>query len=143
MSKDGVSKDGSNWVYSDQVKEHFFNPQNFVMGDYPDFNPDGEGTVGSPACGDVMSVWIKIDPETARIKKCMWQTFGCASAIAATSMMSVMVTENGGMTLEEAKKLTPQMIIERLHGLPAEKIHCSILGDQAIQKAIEDYEKKN
>lgn len=139
---DGKSKDNKEWVYSDQVKEHFFNPKNFVFGDKPDFDPDGEGEVGSPACGDMMKVWIKVDPKTQKIKKCAWQTFGCASAIASTSMMSVMVTEKGGMSVEEAEKLTAKKIIERLHGLPPTKIHCSVLGDQAIKEAIKDYKKK-
>ena len=139
---DGKSKNGEEWIYSEQVKDHFFNPQNFITGDKPDFEPDGVGEVGSPACGDLIKVWIKVDPKTKRIKKCVWQTFGCASAIAATSIMSVMVVEKGGMKISDAKKLTPRQIIQRLHGLPPIKIHCSVLGDQAIKEAIKDYLKK-
>ncbi|MBU1992242.1 MAG: iron-sulfur cluster assembly scaffold protein [Patescibacteria group bacterium] len=142
MSKANIKKGGVEWVYSDQVKDHFFNPRNIVLEEKPRFKPDGMGKVGSPACGDVMKVWIKVDPKTRKITKCKWQTFGCASAIASTSMMSVMVTEKGGMTIEEAKKLTPQKILKRLHGLPPFKVHCSVLGDQAIKEAIKAYEKK-
>jgi NifU-like protein involved in Fe-S cluster formation len=87
-----------------------------------------------------MSVWIKVDPETQKIIDCRWRTFGCASAIAASSMMSVMVTENGGMTLDQARTLKPQEIIERLCGLPNRKIHCSVLGCQALATAIDDFE---
>lgn len=135
------AKNGGSSFYSDIVKEHFFHPKNF-MEDETGYKADGQGMVGSPACGDVMRVWIKVDKKTRRIKDLKWKTFGCASAIAATSMMSVMVTENGGMTLEEARKLRPQDITERLHGLPVRKIHCSVLGDKALRAAINDYYRK-
>ncbi|NCO61941.1 iron-sulfur cluster assembly scaffold protein, partial [Candidatus Kaiserbacteria bacterium] len=98
--------------------------------------------VGSPACGDVMAVWIKIDSKTEKITECKWRTFGCASAIASTSMMSIMATENGGMTLKQAKRLTPEAIIDRLGGLPDRKYHCSVLGHLALREAIVDYEKE-
>jgi len=75
------------------------------------------------------------------IKECRWRTFGCASAIASTSMMSLMATENGGMEIGKAKRMTPEGIIERLGGLPDRKYHCSVLGHQALREAIEDYEK--
>jgi NifU-like protein involved in Fe-S cluster formation len=91
-------------------------------------------------CGDVMKLWIWIEKD--RIKKCKWQTFGCASAIASTSMLSVMVTEKGGMKISDAKKITAKDILKRLGGLPAIKIHCSVLGDQALRAAINDYESK-
>ncbi|MEK7211503.1 MAG: iron-sulfur cluster assembly scaffold protein, partial [Patescibacteria group bacterium] len=77
-----------------------------------------------------------------RIKECKWKTFGCGSAIASTSMLSVIVTANGGMKLEDARKLRPQDILERLGGLPARKIHCSVLGDKALRAAINDYYRK-
>ena len=93
-------------------------------------------------CGDMMNIWLKIDPKTERIIDCKWKTFGCGSAIASTSIMSVMVSENGGMTLDEALKLKPQDIIGRLHGLPNRKIHCSVLGDKALRKAINNYFRK-
>lgn len=135
------ANNGGDAFYSDIVKEHFFHPKNF-MEDESLYKADGQGMVGSPACGDVMRVWIKVDPKTKRIKDLKWKTFGCASAIAATSMMSVMVTEKKGMTLEEARKLRPQDITERLHGLPIRKIHCSVLGDKALRAAINDYYRK-
>lgn len=131
---------GSEWVYSDKVRKHFFEPQNFTTKAPDDFN--GLGMVGSPACGDMMKVWIKVDPKTEKIKDFKWQTFGCASAIAATSMLSVMVTENSSLTVDEALKITPTDIIKRLSGLPARKIHCSVLGDKALKAAINDYFKK-
>jgi NifU-like protein involved in Fe-S cluster formation/bacterioferritin-associated ferredoxin len=135
------AKNGGGSFYSDVVKEHFFHPKNF-MEDESGYKADGQGMVGSPACGDVMRVWIKVDDESRRIKDLKWKTFGCASAIAATSMMSVMVTEGEGMTLDEARKLRPQDITERLHGLPTRKIHCSVLGDKALRSAINDYYRK-
>jgi len=135
-------QDGSNWMYSNVVKEHFFHPQNLLEKAPKKGEFDGFGEVGSPACGDVMRVWIKVSPDGKKIKECKWQTFGCASAIAATSMMSVIVTEKGGMTLEKALKVTPQMITDRLGGLPTRKIHCSVLGDQALQKAIGEFRSK-
>ncbi|MBU1033203.1 MAG: iron-sulfur cluster assembly scaffold protein [Patescibacteria group bacterium] len=131
----------SGWFYSDEVKDHFFNPRNYVE-DESALKDAAMGMVGSPACGDVMKVWIKVDPATLRITEMKWKTFGCASAIASTSVLSVMVTENGGMSLEDASKITPRHIVERLGGLPARKIHCSVLGDQALRKAIEDWEKR-
>lgn len=100
------------------------------------------GMVGSPACGDAMKIWIKVDPATERITDLKWKTFGCGSAIASTSMMSVMVTENGGLTIDEARKLRPQDIMERLGGLPARKVHCSVLGDKALRAAINDWYRR-
>lgn len=129
------------WLYSDTVKEHFFNPKNIVCGREPEWEFNGVGEMGSAACGDVMRMWIYVEPKTRKIKKCGWQTFGCASAIASTSVLSEMVTEKGGMVLEKAIKITPQDIIARLGGLPAIKIHCSVLGDQALRKAIENFER--
>jgi NifU-like protein involved in Fe-S cluster formation/bacterioferritin-associated ferredoxin len=139
---DVVSKDKKDrWLYSEVVKEHFFNPQNFMVDD-EDYRADGMGMVGSPACGDMMTVWIKVDPETERITDMKWRTFGCGSAIASTSMHSVMVTENGGRTLEEALAIKPQHIMERLGGLPNRKIHCSVLSDKALRSAVNDYFRK-
>ena len=129
--------DGSDWVYSEEVRKHFFEPQNFTSEAPKDYN--GLGMVGSPACGDMMKVWIKVDPETEKIKDFKWQTFGCASAIASTSMLSVMVLENGGKSIEQALKIKPTDIIARLSGLPDRKIHCSVLGDKALEAAINDY----
>ena len=95
--------------------------------------------VGSPACGDVMRFWLWIDPKTETIKKCRWRTFGCGAAIGATSMLSVMIVEKGGMKLEKARKIRPLDIVERLGGLPDVKYHCSVLGDKALRSAINDY----
>ncbi len=136
----GCSTDGEGWVYSQAVKLHFFCPRNILL-DEKDFDADGYGTVGSPECGDVLNVWIKIDKETNRIKECKWRTFGCATAIASASMMSVMVTENGGMDLKEAQRLKPEQIVERLGGLPDRKFHCSVLGHMALREAVLDYLK--
>ena len=130
------------WLYSDIVKDHFFNPRNILIND-ADYIADGVGIVGSPACGDMMAVWIKVDKKNQKIKECKWRTFGCASAIASTSMMSIMVTENGGMTLTRAKRITPEAIVERLSGLPNRKYHCSVLGQNALREAIIDYERGN
>lgn len=138
---DIVSKNSKeSWAYTKTVKDHFFNPRNFVTDPQKMTNYDGVGMVGSPACGDMMKVWIKVKEN--RIKEMKWQTFGCGSAIAATSMLSVMVTEKKGMTIETALNIKPQDITKRLHGLPTRKIHCSVLGDQALRAAIQDYLKK-
>ena len=127
------------WLYSDIVKDHFLHPRNLLIDDTT-YESDGIGIVGSPACGDMMVVWIRVDWETKRITECKWRTFGCASAIASTSMMSVMATEDGGMTLRDAKRLSPEAILERLGGLPDRKYHCSVLGHQALREAVLDYE---
>jgi len=134
------SVDGENWIYSERVRDHFFYPKN-ILYDESDYVADGIGAVGSPECGDVMHVWIKIDRKTNRIKECKWRTFGCASAIASASMMSVMATENGGMDLKTAQNLKPQQIVERLGGLPDRKFHCSVLGHKALSNAVLDYLK--
>jgi NifU-like protein involved in Fe-S cluster formation len=136
-----VESKGKCWLYTDKVKEHFFNPKNIFKTDDEEKEfektADGIGQVGSPACGDVMKMYIKVKDD--KITACKFKTFGCASAIASTSILSEMVI---GKTLEEAKKITPQDIVRELGGLPARKIHCSVLGDQALRKAIEDYEGK-
>lgn len=93
-------------------------------------------------CGDMMKMWLKIEPGTERIKEMKWRTFGCGSAIAATSMFSVMVTENDGLPMDQALKIRPQHIMERLGGLPNRKIHCSVLADKAFRKATNDYFRK-
>jgi len=130
------------WFYTDTVKDHFFNPRNF-MDDDAGYRADGMGMVGSPACGDMMTVWIKVDPESERVTDMKWKTFGCGSAIASTSMHSVMVIENGGRTVEEAIRIRPQDIMARLGGLPNRKIHCSVLSDKALRAAVNDYFRKS
>jgi NifU-like protein involved in Fe-S cluster formation len=135
------------WFYTDTVKDHFFNPQNIFMGEAEAQEyaktADGIGMVGSPACGDAMKMWIKVDKQTDTIKELKWQTFGCASAIASTSVLSIMVTENGGMKIDAALKLKPQDIVSRLGTLPSRKFHCSVLGDKALRGAINDYFRRS
>ena len=133
---------GDVWAYSDIVRSHFFEPQNILWEKPVDAHFDAEGVVGSPACGDVMRVWININPKKDTITEFKWRTFGCASAIAATSMLSVMVTEKKGMKIDEALTIRPQDIMKRLGGLPDRKIHCSVLGDKALRAAINDWFKK-
>ncbi len=141
---DGNNNNNQNWFYSETVKEHFFNPRNIFKTDQEaaeyEKTADGVGLVGSPQCGDMMRVWIKVKDD--KIAECKWQTFGCASAIASTSVMSVMVTENGGMKLADAMQLKPADIVKKLESLPARKIHCSVLGDQALKAAIKNYLEK-
>jgi NifU-like protein len=138
---DVTSHDKSkSWFYSDVVKKHFFDPQNFLDREVEEGEFDALGKVGSPACGDELKVWLKV--EDGRIVDFKWKTFGCGSAIASTSMASVMVTENGGMTLEQARKMKPQDIMARLGGLPQRKFHCSVLCDKALRDAINDYYRR-
>ncbi len=140
---DVVSRyDGKGWVYSKVVKEHFFGPRNLLLEDPKPGEYDAVGQVGSPACGDVMKMWLKVDKKTERIKSLKWQTFGCASALAATSMFSVIVTEKGGMEIKNALKIKPQDIMQRLGGLPARKVHCSVLADKAFRATVNNYFRK-
>ena len=125
------------WVYSPAVKDHFMNPRN-TWDEKENFVPDGVGDVGSLACGDQMRVMIQV--ENDRIKAIRWLTYGCASAIASTSMLSEMAI---GLTLEDAYHLSPEMITEALGGLPEHKFHCSVLGDKGLRAEIDDYLKKN
>lgn len=125
------------WLYSEKVKEHFINPKNVLSGDEP-FAADGEGLVGNIRCGDQMQIKIRV--ADGKISDCRWKTYGCASAIASTSMLSEMVK---GMPLEQAYSLKPEDIIKELDGLPAIKVHCSVLGDRALREAIDDYYRKS
>jgi NifU-like protein involved in Fe-S cluster formation/bacterioferritin-associated ferredoxin len=140
-----VAAELEEWFYTDIVKDHFFSPRNIfrTQKEIDDYKPDGIGMVGSPACGDMMKMWIKVDKSTDMLTECKWQTFGCGSAIASTSMLSVMLSENGGMKLEKALQLKPQDIVKRLVDLPARKFHCSVLGDKALRAAINDYFRKS
>jgi len=125
-----------NWLYSDIVKEHFMNPKN-VLEDENSYNEDGKGAVGNIKCGDQMMLVIKV--KDSIITDCKWKTYGCASAIASTSLLSEMVK---GMSLDKAYKITPEDIVKNLGSLPAHKIHCSVLGDRALRAAIEDYYRR-
>jgi NifU-like protein involved in Fe-S cluster formation/bacterioferritin-associated ferredoxin len=123
------------WTYTDKVKDHFVNPRN-VLADDEDFQADGEGTVGNMKCGDQMMFLIKVDKDRNTIADCRWKTYGCASAIASTSVLSEMIKS---MPLDQAYHLSPKDIIKQLGTLPDNKIHCSVLGDKALRAAINDY----
>jgi nitrogen fixation protein NifU and related proteins len=120
-------------VYSDKVMDHFMHPRN--VGEIE--NADGVGEVGNPVCGDMMTFYIKVKDN--HLDDVKFKTFGCGAAIAVSSMVSEMAK---GKTLEEAKKITPEKVADELEGLPKQKFHCSNLGAQALNKAIEDYESK-
>ena len=120
-------------MYSEKVMEVFQNPKN--VGEIE--NADGVGTVGNASCGDIMQISLKIENDI--IVDAKFKTFGCAAAIATSSTATEMVK---GMTVEEALKLTNQRVVEALGGLPAQKLHCSVLAEEGIKKAIEDYRSK-
>ncbi|MFH1414204.1 MAG: iron-sulfur cluster assembly scaffold protein [Candidatus Omnitrophota bacterium] len=127
------------WVYTEKLKEHFVNPKN-VLGDGEEERFDAKGVVGNIKCGDEMMVVIKVDKQKGTITDCKWKTYGCASAIASTSILSEMVK---GMSLEQAYHLSPKDVAKELGGLPEHKIHCSVLGDKALRAAINDYYERN
>ena len=143
---DVAGHDGKQWFYNDKVKEHFFNPKNIFKTqeeaqEYAKI-ASGIGLVGSPACGDGMKMFIKIDSETEKITECKWQTYGCGTAIASTSAFSLMIVENGGVTIKEAMNIKPKDIADYLGGIPPRKFHCSVLADKALKEAVNDYFKK-
>lgn len=121
-------------MYSDKVLDHFSNPRN--VGEIPD--ADGIGEVGNARCGDIMKIYLKIiDNVIVDVK---FKTFGCGAAVATSSMATEMIM---GKTLDEAMNLTNKAVAEALDGLPAVKMHCSVLAEEAVQAAINDYKKKN
>ncbi|MCX5657622.1 MAG: iron-sulfur cluster assembly scaffold protein, partial [Candidatus Omnitrophica bacterium] len=125
----------SDWLYSDKVKDHFMHPRNLLL-DEELFKADGKRIIGNIKCGDEMAVVIKVDKEKGTIADYKWKTYGCASAIASTSVLSEMAI---GKTLDEAYALSSRDIAKALGGLPEHKIHCSVLGDKALRAAIDDY----
>jgi nitrogen fixation protein NifU and related proteins len=120
-------------MYSEKVMDHFTNPRN--VGDME--NADGVGTEGNPTCGDAMKIYIKV--ENDRIVDAKFKTFGCGAAIAVSSMVTEMVK---GKTLDEALAISKEAVADALGGLPAQKMHCSNLGADALKKAIEDYRSR-
>ncbi|UCG39751.1 MAG: Fe-S cluster assembly scaffold protein NifU [bacterium] len=121
-------------MYSEKVMEHFRNPRN--VGEIE--NPDGVGEVGNAACGDIMKIYLKVEDDIIRDVK--FQTFGCGSAIATSSMVTEMVM---GKTLAEAEQVTNKAVAEALDGLPPTKMHCSNLAADALHAAIKDYREKH
>ena len=120
-------------MYTEKVMDHFLNPRN--MGEIPD--ADAVGEVGNAKCGDIMKMYLKIDNNV--ITDIKFKTFGCASAIATSSIATEMIK---GRTIEEALKLTNKAVVQELGGLPPHKIHCSVLAEQAVKAAIADYYTK-
>jgi len=127
-----------NLKYSKKVLEHFLKPHN--QGNI--INPDGVATIGNPRCGDIMKIYIKVSKNRRKkeiIKDIKFETLGCGAAIATSSIITDLAK---GKTLEEALEISQNDIVKQLDGLPSSKIHCSILADQALHKAIENYYKK-
>jgi nitrogen fixation NifU-like protein len=127
----------SDWLYSDTVKDHFTNPRNVLMEDESSFPADARGQTGNIKCGDQMLMLLKINDDV--ITDVRWKTYGCASAIASTSMLSEVIK---GMSISEAYQIRPEDLVEKLGGLPDYKIHCSVLGDKALRTAIDNYLEK-
>ncbi len=121
-------------MYSEQVMDHFTNPRN--MGEIPD--ADGVSEVGNPTCGDIMRITLRIEDD--RIVDAKFKTFGCAAAIASSSMATELIR---GKTLEEALAVTNKAVAEALEGLPPQKLHCSVLAEEGIHKAIDDYRSRH
>jgi nitrogen fixation NifU-like protein len=125
------------WLYSDTVKEHFTHPRNVLFEEESAFPADGRGQTGNIKCGDQMLMLLRIKDDV--IIDVRWKTYGCASAIASTSMLSEIIK---GMNIVDAYRVRPEDLVEKLGGLPDYKIHCSVLGDKALRAAIDDYLSK-
>jgi len=123
-------------LYSDAVMDHFTNPRNVGKID----DADGVGEVGNARCGDIMKIYLKVNKETGIIEDVKFNTFGCASAIASSSMATCLIK---GQPISKALELTNQAVVEALEGLPAIKVHCSVLAEEAIKAAVKDYYDKN
>ena len=130
----GPDKESSMQQYSEKVMEHFRNPRN--VGEIEE--PDGVGKVGNPVCGDIMELQIKV--ENAVIVDARFKTFGCGAAIATSSMVTELIKNK---TVDEASKISNRAVAEALGGLPPIKMHCSVLAEEALTKAIEDYRKRS
>ena len=122
--------------YSEKVMDHFANPRN--VGEIE--NPDGVGEAGNPKCGDIMKIYLKVNDETKIIEDVKFKTFGCASAIASSSMATELIK---GKSIQEAWDLTNSAVAEALDGLPPIKMHCSVLAEEAIHEALNDYRAKH
>ena len=123
-------------MYTEKVMDHFTNPRN--VGELE--NPSGVGTVGNAKCGDIMRMYLDVDPITQVILQCKFKTFGCGAAIATSSMATELVV---GKTVQDALLVTNKAVMEALDGLPPAKVHCSLLAEEAIHAALWDYAKKN
>ena len=123
-------------LYSEKVMDHFQNPRNVGKMD----DADGVGEVGNAKCGDIMRMYIKVDKDTQTISDVKFNTFGCGSAIATSSMATELIK---GKPVEEALELSNQAVVEALDGLPPQKIHCSVLAEEAVRAAVKDYYDKN
>ena len=121
-------------LYSEKVMDHFRNPRNVGVIE----NADGVGEVGNPVCGDIMKIYLKIRDDT--IADVKFETFGCGSAIASSSMATELIK---GKPVSDALQLTNKAVMEALGGLPAHKLHCSVLAEEAIKAALQDYYEKN
>jgi|SRR3989304_1602604 len=128
-----MSKDDMLGPYSEKVMDHFMNPRN--MGEIKD--ADAVGTVGNPACGDVMRLYLKVEDE--KILDAKFKTFGCGAAIATSSMATEMIKDK---SVDEASRITNEAVAEALDGLPPNKMHCSVLAQEAIEAAIKNYREK-